>query len=92
MASEKDEAPRNEGEGSRTADRNYRAGVKETLERRDVEQEAERARREVEADPEAFRKAEETGRKMSAGEAPGDLEKSRGGKQQPRELQEPEDA
>jgi hypothetical protein len=84
----KDEAPRNEGEGNRTADRNYRAGVKETLERRDVEKETEAARREVESNPEAFKRAEETGRAMSAGEAPGDLKRSG----QPRELQEPEDA
>lgn len=64
----------NEGEGSRTADRRYREGVQRTLQEGDVEQKAEQAEREVEANPEEYRKAEEAGLRRSAGEAPGDLE------------------
>ena len=67
----------NEGEGSRSADRRYREGVKETVKRGHVEDDAERARRDVEANPEEFRRAEDEGRERSRGEAPGDLEKSR---------------
>jgi len=67
----------NEGEGSRSADRRYREGVKETVRRGHVEEDAERARKDVEAHPDEYRKAEHEGRAHSAGEAPGDLEKSR---------------
>lgn len=66
----------NEGEGSRSADRHYREGVKETIRRGHVEEDAERARRDVEANPEEYRRAEHEGRERSAGEAPGDLEKN----------------
>jgi hypothetical protein len=69
------ESPTNEGEGSRTADRNYREGVAKTVQRGHAEQDAEQARREVEANPEEFERAEEEGRSRSAGEAPGDLER-----------------
>jgi hypothetical protein len=62
------------GEGSRSADRRYREGVERTLRRGHVEEDAERARREVDASPEEHREAEEQGRRPSAGEAPGDLE------------------
>jgi hypothetical protein len=65
----------NEGEGSRTADQHYRGGVEETVKRGHVAEDAERARRDVEANPDEFRRAEEQGRERSAGEAPGDLEK-----------------
>jgi hypothetical protein len=65
----------NEGEGSRTADRRYREGIAEHLQKGEVEEEAERAAREVDANPEEFRRAEEEGKKRSAGEAPGDLER-----------------
>jgi hypothetical protein len=67
--------PRNEGEGSRSADRRYRAGVARTLQEGHATQDAERARREVDARPEEYRRAEEEGKRPSAGEAPGDLEK-----------------
>ncbi len=65
----------NEGEGSRTADRDYRQGIEETLRKGHVEQDAERARRDVEANPEEYRRAEEIGRSRSAGEAPDDPQK-----------------
>ena len=72
---EKKPATENEGEGSRTADRRYREGIAEHLRKADVEEEAERAARDVDANPEEFRRAEEEGKKRSAGEAPGDLER-----------------
>ncbi len=65
----------NEGEGSRTADRRYREGVEKTVRQGRTEQDAERARADVEASPDEYEKAEEEGRRRSAGEAPGDLEK-----------------
>ncbi len=65
----------NEGEGSRSADQQYRAGVKEHLEKGHVEDEAEKARKDVESSPEEYRKAEEEAKSHSAGEAPGDAEK-----------------
>jgi hypothetical protein len=64
----------NEGEGSRSADERYRKGVREHLENADVEGEAERARRDVEADPDTYRRAEEEGKEPSAGDLPADLE------------------
>jgi hypothetical protein len=62
----------NEGEGSRSADQEYRQGVQEHLEKGHVQDEAETARRDVESSPEEYRKAEEEGKSRSAGEAPGD--------------------
>ncbi len=64
----------NEGEGSRSGDAQYRSGVAEHLRKGHVEQEAEQARREVEASPDEFRKAEEEGKRRSAGELEGDAE------------------
>ncbi len=66
--------PENEGEGSRSGDAQYREGVQEHMRRADVEKEAEQARRDVEANPEEFRKAEEEGKRRSAGELAGDAE------------------
>lgn len=77
MEEKKQPSAQNEGEGSRTADREYRQGVQETLRKGHVEEDAERARRDVEARPEEYRRAEEEGRSRSAGEAPGDLEPKR---------------
>ena len=65
--------PALEGEGSRSADAAYRAGVEEHLERGHVDEEAEQARREVDADPEGFRRAEEEGKRHSAGDLPGEV-------------------
>jgi hypothetical protein len=77
MTEKKKDAPReaNEGEGSRSADQRYREGVRQTVRRGRVDEDAERAKRDVEASPEEYRKAEQEGRRPSAGEAPGDLEK-----------------
>ncbi len=67
--------PRNEGEGSRSAAREYRKGVEEHLRRGNVEEEAERAARELDEHPEELRRAEEEGKKRSAGELESDLGK-----------------
>jgi hypothetical protein len=72
--SEHDKDQANEGEGNRSADRRYREGVKRTVERGDAEELADRARREVEASPEEYRKAEQEGRARSAGDLEDDLE------------------
>jgi chromatin remodeling complex protein RSC6 len=67
--------PGNEGEGSRTADREYRKGVEEHLRRANVEEEAERAARDLDEHPDELRKAEEEGKRRSAGDLKSDLEK-----------------
>lgn len=67
----------NEGEGSRTAAREYRKGVEEHLRRSDVQEEAERAARDLDEHPEELRRAEEEGKRPSAGDLPADLEGSR---------------
>jgi hypothetical protein len=64
----------NEGEGSRTADERYRRGVQETVRKGHVEEDAERAARDVDASPDEYRRAEEEGRKRSAGELAQDLD------------------
>jgi hypothetical protein len=69
MASERG----NEGEGSRTAAEGYERGVKETVRKGGVEEAAERARRDVEADPETFQRAEDEGKARSAGDLDADL-------------------
>jgi hypothetical protein len=65
--------PENEGEGSRSAAQGYRKGLEDHLRNADPEEEAERARREVEERPEEFRKAEEAGKAPSRGDLPEDL-------------------
>jgi hypothetical protein len=45
---EQDEADENEGEGNRTADRNYREGVQKHLKTKDVQQEGEEAKEALE--------------------------------------------
>lgn len=74
MADETRKTGENEGEGSRTADQRYRRGVEETVKKGHVEEDAERAARDVDASPEEYRRAEEEGRKRSAGELPQDLD------------------
>jgi hypothetical protein len=66
---------RNEGEGSRTAADRYRRGVEEHLRRGKVEEEAERAARDLDEDREELRRAEEEGKSRSAGDLPSDLER-----------------
>jgi hypothetical protein len=73
MAEKKD--PGLEGEGSRTAAQGYRKGVEEHLRRADVGEEAERAARELDEHPDEPRRAEEDGKRRSAGELEGDLER-----------------
>ncbi|HYG86336.1 MAG TPA: hypothetical protein VD978_08770 [Azospirillum sp.] len=62
---------RNEGEGNRTADRQYREGVKEHVQHHDVQGAAQRARDAVDG-PEGneLRRAEEEGKRHSKGEDP----------------------
>jgi len=67
--------PRNEGEGNRTAAREYERGVREHLRRANVEEEAERAARDLDEHPEELRRAEEEGKSRSAGELESDLER-----------------
>ncbi len=69
------QAGENEGEGSRSADQEYREGIREHLEKGHVEDEAEKARKDVEANPEEYRRAEEEGKSRSAGEAERDPER-----------------
>jgi hypothetical protein len=64
----------NEGEGSRSAARNYEQGLKEHLRSGDPAAEAERAREDVDASPDEHRRAEEQGKSRSAGDLPEDLE------------------
>ena len=56
------------GEGSKSADKRYREGVREFEEQHDVETLGRSARREVEQDPETYRKAEEEGKRHAAEE------------------------
>ena len=69
--------PELEGEGSRKADRRYREGVQEHLRKGHVEEEAERAAREVAERPEEFRRAEEEGKKAKEGFHGGGRNRSR---------------
>jgi hypothetical protein len=69
------EKPGIEGEGSRTAAEGYRKGVEEHLRRADVDGEAERAARELDANPDELKRAEEEGKRRSAGDLPADLER-----------------
>jgi hypothetical protein len=72
--------PGNEGEGSRTAARRYEEGVAKHVKKGNVEAEADAARRDVEASPEEFRRAEEEGRRPSAGDLKSDLADENRGK------------
>jgi hypothetical protein len=60
----------NEGEGSKTADRNYREHVREFEEEHDVEALGRAARRDIERDPQGYRAAEQEGRRHIAEEDP----------------------
>lgn len=63
--------PRNEGEGNRKADAQYRKGVEEHVRNHDVQGDAERARDAVDGpDGADLRRAEEEGRSRSKGEDP----------------------
>jgi hypothetical protein len=58
----------NEGEGNKTADRQYREHVREFEEQHDVESLGRAARRDVERDPDTYRAAEKEGKKHLAEE------------------------
>lgn len=75
MSDRERKASENEGEGNRTADRRYREGVEEHLRKGKVEEEAERAARALDEQPEELRRAEEEGKARSAGDLPSDLER-----------------
>jgi len=53
---------KNEGEGSKSADRKYREDVERFVESHDVERLAREAQRDVENDEAGYRKAEEQGK------------------------------
>ncbi len=80
MSATKDKAQtgKNEGEGSRSADRNYRAGVKEHLETHDVEAEADEARKALDGEEgEALEQAERAGKRRAKEFEPGSRAKSK---------------
>lgn len=61
----------NEGEGNRTADRQYREGVKDHVQHHDVQGDAQRAGDAVDGpEGEELRRAEEEGKRHSKGEDP----------------------
>jgi hypothetical protein len=70
---EKRDAAKNEGEGSRSADERYRERTQEYLRKGSVEEDASRAAADVERTPEEYRRAEEEGKRRSAGDLPEDL-------------------
>lgn len=67
---EHDEA--NEGEGSKSADRAYRRDVDEFLREEDPARLARAAARDIERDPETYERAEEEGKRRSAGDVEAD--------------------
>jgi hypothetical protein len=68
-----DDSKKNEGEGSKTADKNYRQGATDYAKRTDTLQVGEQAEREVEKDKSQYEQAEKLGRSHSAGDLKGDL-------------------
>ena len=68
----------NEGEGSKTADKNYRDGATGFARKTDTLKQGLEAEREVEMYKDEFDSAEKAGRSHSAGDLPGDLSKSSG--------------
>jgi hypothetical protein len=67
------EKKNNEGEGSKTADKDYRQGATEFARRTDTLQTGLSAQREVNANKQDFDRAEELGRSRSKGDLPDDL-------------------
>ena len=64
----------NEGEGSKTADKQYRKGATEFAKRTDTLQKGIEAEREVENYRDEYERAEESGKARSAGDLQSDLE------------------
>jgi hypothetical protein len=78
-----DRSSGNEGEGSRSGDKQYREGVEQFLKKNDPEQLAKDAQRDVAGSPAEYEAAEAAGRSRSAGEDPegaaGDVRKDQVG-------------
>jgi hypothetical protein len=68
----------NEGEGSRTADKNYREGATSFAKKTDTLQKGLEAERDVEMYKDEYDSAEKAGRSHSAGDLPSDLSKDFG--------------
>ena len=66
-------ANKNEGEGSKTADKQYRDAATDFAKRNDTLQAGREAEREVEGSKDEFAKAEKAGRAHSAGDLRKDL-------------------
>lgn len=64
---------KNEGEGSKTADKSYREAATDFARRNDTVQAGLQAEREVEAKPDEFEKAEKAGRSHSKGDLKKDV-------------------
>jgi hypothetical protein len=64
---------KNEGEGSKSADKNYREAATDFAKRTDTLQAGLQAEREVEGSKQDFEKAEQAGRKHSKGDLADDL-------------------
>ena len=64
----------NEGEGSKTADKQYRHGATGFAKRTDTLQQGKEAEREVENYRDEYERAEKSGRSHSAGDLESDLE------------------
>jgi hypothetical protein len=60
----------NEGEGNKTADKQYREHVREFEEQHDTESLGRSAKRDIERDPAGYRAAEDEGRRHIAEEDP----------------------
>ena len=68
-----DKRNRNEGEGSKSADKKYRDAASDFAKRTDTVQAGMQAEREVEQRKDEFEKAEQTGRSHSKGELKKDV-------------------
>ena len=66
----------NEGEGSKTADKQYRDAASDFAKRTDTVQAGLEAERDVERNKGDFEKAEQAGRSKSKGELPNDVDGS----------------
>ena len=71
-AVEPERSDENEGEGSKSADRAYRKDVDEFLQENNPSKLARKAADDIERDPEKYKKAEEEGKRRSAGDNPAD--------------------
>src|SRR4051812_34714097 len=69
-----DKPNKNEGEGSKSADKNYRDAASDFARRNDTVQAGLDAEREVEQRKDEFEKAEQAGRSHSKGELPNDVQ------------------